>query len=100
MFTKLVVDHHLNPKFWDQLGRILWDLINSTLASTDGHWEWGGVGESWQEDSSLALPKRARKMNEEKRGSWVENLSLTATALTFLFGLILILLDKVDTDLA
>ncbi len=58
------------------------------------------MGESWQEDSSLALPNRARKMNEEKRGSWVVSLSLTATALTFLFGLILILLDKVDTDLA
>jgi hypothetical protein len=60
------------------------------------------VGESWQEDSSLALLNCTRKMNGEKRGSWVVSSSLIATALTFLFlfGLILILLDKVDTDLA
>ena len=58
------------------------------------------MGESWHEECSLALPYRARKMNEAKRGSWVVSLLLTATALTFLFGLTLILLDQVDTDLA
>ncbi len=100
MFTKLVVDHHLNPKLRNQLGRKFWDKISPTLASTDGHWVWDGVGESWQEGSSLTLPNCARKMNEEKRGSWVVSLPLTATVLTFLSVPIPILLDQVDTDLA